>query len=167
MWDLRWSLVALSRHQSRDGSHADDDEIKPANIQTAISAWWHGHAFTSDAASCCGNRGALSPWPRTHECTCNMACLRVTITRHESNKVSITLVGISCGIGGCPFPSAGDNAQAVEHSFRWSELPCASTVVHTCAEAHHHLVVKAKGFKRNICPCQGTTLTPLDRFMGA
>ena len=39
MGDLRWSLVALSRHQSRDGSHADDDEIKPANIQTSINAW--------------------------------------------------------------------------------------------------------------------------------
>ena len=71
------------------------------------------------AASCCGNRSALSPWPRTHECTCNMACLRVTITRHESNKVSITLVGISCAIAGCPFPSVGDNAQTVKHFFRW------------------------------------------------
>ena len=57
MWDLRWSLVALSRHvhQSRDGSHADDDEIKPANIQTSFNAWYRGHAFTSE-------RGILL-WP--------------------------------------------------------------------------------------------------------
>ena len=48
MWDLRWSLVALLRHQSRDGSHTDDDEIRPADIQTSINAWYHGHAFTSE-----------------------------------------------------------------------------------------------------------------------
>ena len=48
MGDLRWSLGALSRHQSGDGSHADDDEIKPADIQTSINAWCHGHAFTSE-----------------------------------------------------------------------------------------------------------------------
>ena len=48
MGDLRWSLGALSRHQSGDGSHADDDEIKPANIQTPINKWYHGHAFTAE-----------------------------------------------------------------------------------------------------------------------
>ena len=41
-------LGALSRHQYGDGSHADDDEVKPANIQTSINAWCHGHAFTSE-----------------------------------------------------------------------------------------------------------------------
>ena len=105
-------------------------------------------------ASCRGHRSALLPWPQTHECTCNMACLRVTITRHESNKVSMTLVGISCAIGGCPFPSAGDDAQTVKHSFQRCELPCASTAAHTCT-APHHLVGKANGFKRRICPCPG------------
>ena len=46
--DLRWSLGALSRHQPDEVSHADDDEIKPANMQTSINAWYHGHAFTSE-----------------------------------------------------------------------------------------------------------------------
>ena len=48
MGDLRWSLGALSRHRPGDGSYADDDEIQPADIQTPINAWCHGHAFTSE-----------------------------------------------------------------------------------------------------------------------
>ena len=48
MGGLWWSLGAHSRHRSGDVSHADDDEIKPANIQTSIV----GMHSPLSAASC-------------------------------------------------------------------------------------------------------------------
>jgi len=134
--------------------------IKPASTQTSINAWHHGHAFTSE-------RGLL---PRPSRCFVAMATnprmhlQHGVLTshnnktlRHKSNKVSITLVGISCAIAGCPFPSVGDNAQTVKHFFRWCELPCASTATRT-STALHHLVAKGTGFKWRIwvyAPCPG------------
>ena len=152
-----WGTFGGLSWPSRDTSPAMEATpmMMKSSLQTYKRHLMHGavgmHSPLS-AASCCGHRGALSTWPRTHECTCNMACLRVTNTRHESNKVSITLVGISCAIGGCPLPSAGDNAQTLKHSFRWCELPCASTAAHTCAEAPHLLVDKATQFQTTYMP---------------
>ena len=66
MGDLRWSLGALSRHQSGDGSQAADDERKPGGCTNdQYMRDMMGMHSPRGVASCRGHRGALPPCHET------------------------------------------------------------------------------------------------------
>ena len=62
MGDLRWSLRALSRHQSGDGSQAADDERKPEGYTNEqYMRGMMGMRSPRGVASCRSHCGALPP----------------------------------------------------------------------------------------------------------
>ena len=66
MGDLRWSLGALSRHQSGDGSQAADDERKPGGCTNdQYMRDMMGMHSPRGVASCRSHRGALPPCHET------------------------------------------------------------------------------------------------------